>query len=49
MRSIGGEIAAKRSPVEAVIVDLIESGAATGLCEASRPGKVVTTFALGTS
>ena len=31
------------------IVDLIESGAATGLSKATRPGKVVTTFALGTS
>ena len=30
------------------IVDLIESGAATGLDKATRPGKVVTTFALGT-
>ena len=30
------------------LVDLIESGAATGLSKATRPGKVVTTFALGT-
>jgi acyl-CoA hydrolase len=30
------------------LVDLIESGAATGLSKTSRPGKVVTTFALGT-
>jgi len=29
------------------MVDLIESGAATGLDKATRPGKVVTTFALG--
>jgi len=31
------------------LVDLIESGAATGLNKVSRPGKIVTTFALGTS
>ena len=31
------------------VVDLIESGAATGLSKATRPGKVVTTFALGTA
>jgi acyl-CoA hydrolase len=31
------------------VVDLVESGAATGLSKATRPGKVVTTFALGTS
>ena len=31
------------------LVDLIESGAATGLNKVSRPGKVVTTFALGTA
>lgn len=30
------------------LVDLIESGAATGLSKVTRPGKVVTTFALGT-
>jgi acyl-CoA hydrolase len=30
------------------LVDLIESGAATGLSKITRPGKVVTTFALGT-
>jgi acyl-CoA hydrolase len=30
------------------LVDLIESGAATGLRKVTRPGKVVTTFALGT-
>jgi hypothetical protein len=30
------------------LVDLIESGAATGLSKTTRPGKVVTTFALGT-
>jgi len=30
------------------LVDLIESGAATGLHKATRPGKVITTFALGT-
>ncbi len=29
------------------LVDLIESGAATGLDKTTRPGKVVTTFALG--
>ena len=29
------------------LVDLIESGAATGLSKTTRPGKVVTTFALG--
>jgi acyl-CoA hydrolase len=30
------------------VVDLIESGAATGLHKTTRPGKVITTFALGT-
>ena len=30
------------------LVDLIDAGAATGLSKTSRPGKVVTTFALGT-
>lgn len=30
------------------LVDLLESGAATGLRKVTRPGKVVTTFALGT-
>ena len=30
------------------LVDLIESGAATGLAKVTRPGKVVTTFAFGT-
>jgi len=31
------------------VVDLVESGAATGLRKATRPGKVVATFALGTA
>ena len=31
------------------VVDLVESGAATGLRKTTRPGKVVATFAMGTS